>query len=135
MKKFFIGFLYVVGIVYFLGLTILVARLSNSDSLLKPVGDVNGIPFTRIDVSTSTQALTTGSKQVLATSTSAQWRIFQNIGPSAIYLNFSDAPATINSGIMLLASSTFEVRNESMYQGAVQAIAVGANSGLLINQK
>lgn len=134
MKTFIKGLLSVAGVAYLLGLGVLAMR-SNQAQPIQPLGDVNGIPFISVDVASSTTVLTT-SKQILATSTAAQYRLFQNNGPFTIYLSFkNDAPATINNGIMLIASTSLELKGETLYLGAVSAIAAGGSSGLLVTQK
>lgn len=139
MKKFLIGLLCVAGVAYLLGVGILVVRTSVAPATVPNqsiLGDVNGVPFTSIDVASSTSVLTAASKQVLATSTSAQWRMFQNNSACSIYLAFTkDVAATANTGVYLAASTTLVFTNESLYQGAVQAIATGCQGTLLISQK
>lgn len=132
MKKFFIGFVAFVLVSYGVGLYVLFQ--GHKDALIQPVGDVNGVPFLTLDVASST-TVQTGSKQVLATSTSAQWRLFQNNSSFGIWLAFTnDKDATLNTGIYLPASTTIEFKGENLYLGAVRAVST-ANATLLISQK
>lgn len=133
IKKIFIGVLCLAGVAYLLGIGLIVLRTQQVQGPI--TGDVNGIPFMNVATSGAT-TVTSSSVQVLATSSEAQYRMFQNNSPVGIWLSFkNDKAAAINNGVYLQASSTLELRNESLYLGAVTAITSGGSATLLITQK
>lgn len=134
MKKFFVGLLCMAGVAYLLGLGILVMR-QQLPQQQQNIGDVNGVPFTVVDIASST-TVTSASKLVLGTSTSAQYRRFTNNSGNTIYLSFiNGSDAVVNTGVVLFASSTIALSDESLYRGAVTAVSAGGNASLIIMQK
>lgn len=97
---------------------------------------MDSVAFTNVGTSTA-MVVTTSSSQILATSTSAQWRMFQNNSPFSVYLSFqADKTALANNGIFLAASSTltFSLDQSNLYRGGVRAIATGGTASVLVSQ-
>lgn len=92
---------------------------------------------TSIATSSTASVTTSASARVVATSTNAQWTSIQNNSPFSVYLRIgADKAATANTGILLSASSTLVLSQDTSnnYRGSIQAIATGGTASLLINQ-
>lgn len=78
-------------------------------------------------------SVTTSSTLVLATSTARSYAIFSNDSANPVYLALNNGlPAIADSGILLNASSTYEIRDVNGYIGSVYAISKGATSNVLV---
>ncbi len=71
------------------------------------------------------------SEQVAATSTSRKYLVLSNDSAEAVYLSFSN-PASVNSGMLLAASSTYEINPDNLFVGSVHAITTGAASSSVL---
>lgn len=83
--------------------------------------------------STTAYTVTSASQQVLQARGNRAFTLFSNNSANDIYLRFESAPAVLNTGFLLRASTTFSVTENSPYRGEVRAIAA-ANSSLLITE-
>lgn len=75
----------------------------------------------------------TTSSQILATSTSRLWANISNLSGTAITCRFDGgAPASLNRGILINASSTYEINANNLYLGSVDCISQGATANLFV---
>lgn len=118
-----------------LGALLVIDRNTTQQGNLR--GATDSVAFTAIGTSSPMTVGTSASVQVLATSTSVQWRTLQNNSPFSVYLSLkSDQAAVANQGILLAASSTitFSLDASNMYRGSIQAISTGGTAVVLVNQ-
>lgn len=77
----------------------------------------------------------TSSTAVLASNTGRQYAIIVNSGTSAVFLSLG-ATAVANQGVYLAASGgSYEINEENLFVGAINAIAVGSSSNLAVYEK
>lgn len=101
-------------------------------------GATDSVAFTTMGTSSTMTVFSGRSARILATSTEAQWRSFQNISANPVFLKFSsDTPAATSSGFILNASSTLQMSldQSNMYRGSVTALSIGGDAQVLVNQK
>jgi hypothetical protein len=85
---------------------------------------------------TSTAVNVTTSNSLIQATTSRQYCIISNNSAFSVYLALTgDAAATANSGILLSASTTFEISQEknNLYAGAIRGIATGGTAQVLLS--
>lgn len=86
-----------------------------------------GIPALGPSFTTSSSTaylLTTTSVRVMATSSNRTWASFSNNSAEAVYLMFNqDNAAVVNTGILVAASSTYQITGDNLYVGSVRALA------------
>src|SRR3990167_4277896 len=88
---------------------------------------------TQSTFSTSTAVTVTTSTTFVQGTTTRTYMAFSNAGPQSIWLQLrGDAPAVINQGILLTASSTYVVGVEAgnPYYGTIRAISAGTASNI-----
>lgn len=84
--------------------------------------------------STTTLYTITNSSTYVEATTSRSYYLFSNLGPQSIYLSCNQGNAAlINQGILITASSTYEmsIQKGNACYGAIRAIAAGAASDIL----
>lgn len=86
-------------------------------------------------VATSTsETVGTANTQVLATSTARTWARIANTGGNAVTCIYKNgAPAALNNGFIVAASSTFEMNqlSEPVYTGSVNCISDTASAATI----
>lgn len=89
-------------------------------------------PLTDVDQSSPTAPSGT-SGQVVAARSGRTGLLIQNLGAVPVHLSFADSsrPATATD-LMIAPGGTFEMSCRARYEGAVQAIGVGATSQLAV---
>lgn len=87
-------------------------------------------------LSASTTSFTLGatSARLLATSTARGYAVITNNSAENMYLNFSDIAATANNGLLITASSTYEIDTDNLYQGAITGISPSGDISVLITE-
>src|SRR3990167_11232419 len=109
---------------------VLFSALSNSNG--RKLGSGITVP-TQSTFSTSTAVTVTTSTTFVQGTTTRTYMAFSNAGPQSIWLQLrGDAPAVINQGILLTASSTYVVGVEAgnPYYGTIRAISAGTASNI-----
>lgn len=83
--------------------------------------------------STSTSVTVTTSNTLVFATSSRTYLAITNGGPQSVWLNLTGTAATVNTGILLTASSTYEMSTEkgNPYYGAINAISAGTASSIL----
>lgn len=79
--------------------------------------------------SSSLESVGTSNTVVLASSTGRTWAKFSNNSTIPVFCRYANgAPAALNTGFMILASSTYEMNQLSspVYTGAINCIAQGS---------
>lgn len=74
------------------------------------------------------------SVAVLATSSGRIWANFSNGSSTAVYLCFSGNPCSVGTGILLSASSSYQIGPDNAYTGVVHARAM-ASTSLMVSSK
>lgn len=121
------------GSIFVLVIALLVSDFSKSSNIAKAdFSGTNILPIASITASTST--LLSGTSQIiLATSTARLYAIISNDGAGAVYLSLSGNPATVDSGILLAASSTYTIEaGKNLYIGSITAITSSASAKVLV---
>lgn len=133
MNKAIIALILVAGVAY-LGLTAWYVDHRMNDE--NTGGSTPTVSFLKYTTQSAVSVPFGGSVSVLSTSTSAQYRRFQNQSGNTVFLACGDMAAASSTGIMLTASSTLEMRVDdgSLCTGAIRALGWGAAANLLVQE-
>jgi len=75
---------------------------------------------------------TNTSTRVAATSSARAYLIIQNRSSFPIYLGLSDVVRTANTGILVNASSTYEIRDYNLFIGSIQAVGIDTTASTTV---
>lgn len=123
----------VVAVIVAVILSVAALQLIKNDTAVAGISDA--LLFHKAKLDTSILVSTTTSTRIMATS-SRQYAIIVNDSSATIYLSLNgDAPAVPYKGIRLNAGGgSYEFNSENLYQGSVQAIAVGAAASTTVTE-
>lgn len=103
---------------------------------LAVAGISDALIFRKANTTTSILVATTTSTTVLATSTARQYAVIVNDSSATVYLSLNGGVAAkAYEGIRLNAGGgSYEITVDNLYQGSVQAIAIGGVASTTVTE-
>ena len=102
------------------------------------IGTTSSVPqYMAVSTSGAMTIGTNDSVRLLSTTTARKYALITNNSASSVYLNLNgDKAAEANKNILLTASSTYEISEQNLYIGSVQAIGTNtaASTTVLVTE-